>query len=146
MKNYYANNKETWNKRTDAENAARNVMRRERYRNDPEYREAIKIKSINDRRKNPRRRREQNLRATYGITQEAYDLVLEYQGGGCAICGRKENTAKYFKYLHVDHDHTTGEVRGILCDSCNLAIGKFQDNPELLRRAADYLDGGLESP
>ncbi len=59
------------------------------------------------------------------------------QGGGCAICGKRPGKVS----LHVDHDHETGEVRGLLCVGCNNALGQFRDDLELLARASDYLVG-----
>lgn len=68
-----------------------------------------------------------------------YELMLKDQKGHCAICKEKldEN-----KRLDIDHDHNTGEVRGLLCMHCNLLIGHARDNPEILRQAAKYLDKG----
>jgi hypothetical protein len=75
----------------------------------------------------------------YGITPDDYDALLEYQGGGCAICGiTTPQTGR--TYLHVDHDHDSDEVRGILCSACNTALGSFKDSRELLDRAIEYLD------
>ncbi len=62
--------------------------------------------------------------------------MLEAQGGGCFICGRP---AREDSSLHVDHDHSTGAIRGILCFSCNNALADFQDDPTLLRKAACYV-------
>ena len=64
--------------------------------------------------------------------------MLEAQGGGCFICGRppREDIS-----LHVDHDHFTGEIRGILCFCCNNALADFQEDPALLVKAASYLSG-----
>jgi hypothetical protein len=81
--------------------------------------------------------RDRQLKFKYGITQEEYDALLEAQGGGCAVCGATPEEEE----LPVDHDHDTGEVRGILCNNCNNGIGRFEDSPELLRSAADYLEG-----
>ena len=63
--------------------------------------------------------------------------MLTTRGGGCAICEAPppENGS-----LHVDHDHETGEVRGLLCFSCNGGIGQFQEDPLILRAAIRYLD------
>lgn len=63
--------------------------------------------------------------------------MLAAQGGKCAICG---GTNPGGHRLAVDHDHTTGAVRGLLCHACNAGIGKLRDDPALLRVAADYLD------
>jgi protein-arginine kinase activator protein McsA len=72
----------------------------------------------------------------YNITPEIFDSMSAAQGGGCAIC-RKPNTRR--AQLVVDHDHSTGKVRGLLCDNCNLALGYLKDNLDILLRAADYL-------
>jgi hypothetical protein len=71
----------------------------------------------------------------FGITQDQYDLMLNEQQGVCKICGQKDN-----RRLAVDHYHVSGRIRGLLCRHCNTAIGLFDDNPLLLRKAADYLD------
>ncbi len=64
--------------------------------------------------------------------------MLFEQGGGCAIChGPQIATGRAFD---IDHNHITKQVRGLLCNLCNTAIGKFEENPVLLRRAADYLE------
>jgi hypothetical protein len=83
--------------------------------------------------------RDAYLRRTFGITLEDFEAMLLAQGGGCAICGRAapEGTS-----LHVDHDHETGVVRGLLCFTCNGAIGMFTENDEHLTRAADYVSSG----
>lgn len=67
--------------------------------------------------------------------------MLAEQGGGCALCGKKpEEQKRYSKFLHVDHDHDTGRVRGLLCDRHNLLIEQWGHDPALLRRAAAYLE------
>lgn len=77
----------------------------------------------------------------YNLTEEQYVGMLAAQGDACAICkdpewpgGRKSGSP------HVDHDHTTGEVRGLLCGRCNTGIGQLGDDPARLRAAADYLE------
>lgn len=67
--------------------------------------------------------------------------MFEQQGFGCAICSKTEPKATSLGrvYLHVDHSHATGKVRGILCDDCNHGLGKFHDKPDLLVRAIKYL-------
>lgn len=83
-----------------------------------------------------RRMRAADLARTYGLSQQQYDEMLESQGGGCAICGRRPGK----RQLPVDHDHETGVVRGILCTGCNTALGTLGDTAESLRRAVAYLD------
>ena len=61
--------------------------------------------------------------------------MLEKQNHVCAICGNKDNNKK----LAVDHCHTTGVIRGLLCSACNTSLGKFKDSVELLQNAIQYL-------
>lgn len=74
------------------------------------------------------------------LTDEVYKHVLREQRGVCAICKER---CKWGKDLAVDHDHRYGNVRGLLCGRCNRGIGQFDDDPDLLREAANYLDRGL---
>jgi hypothetical protein len=78
------------------------------------------------------------LQTLYGITVQEYDLLLNKQDNQCAICGTEAcMTGRVFA---VDHNHDTGEVRGLLCGKCNIGLGQFSDNPALLVRAAAYLE------
>lgn len=76
--------------------------------------------------------RRQNLKNKYGLTLEQYDCMCEEQDHCCFICGERTK-------LVVDHCHTTGEVRKLLCVSCNTGLGMFRDNPEFLNRAMEYV-------
>lgn len=96
---------------------------------------------IQYRRNDPAVQREWNLRTTYGIGQADYERMLLEQDGHCATCAVTEDESHRGR-LHVDHDHATGEVRGLLCANCNRAIGLAADSPSRLRRMADYLEGG----
>lgn len=78
------------------------------------------------------------LLTKYGLTVEQYEQRLVEQEHCCAICLRSFETLD-FKHVHVDHDHRTGAVRGLLCMYCNTALGKFGDDPEVLARAILYL-------
>jgi hypothetical protein len=82
--------------------------------------------------------RTKHLEYKYGITHEDYEAMLEQQGSKCAICGIEEKYAENAR-LCVDHNHDTGEVRGLLCKKCNQAIGLFQDNPEFCEAGGRYL-------
>lgn len=76
-------------------------------------------------------------RRKYGLTREQ---VEEMKAGGCAICGRFQAEGRWDNgNLHIDHCHETGRVRGVLCHSCNVGIGYFKDDRELLARAIEYL-------
>jgi len=78
----------------------------------------------------------------YGITPEEYQEMLARQGGLCAICKNAANPQgiRAASRLHIDHDHLTQVVRDLLCNSCNNGLGRFRDNPALLRAAADYIE------
>jgi len=80
------------------------------------------------------------LKRKYGITIEQYDELLASQGGGCAICGLEP---RLDISLHLDHDHESGQLRGILCFRCNNALGDFDDDMSLLRTAVRYLESYL---
>lgn len=75
----------------------------------------------------------------YGITVDQYNEMLKAQSGKCKICKRVESR-KTSARLCVDHDHKTGQVRGLLCFGCNAGLGKFNDDPALIQRAIKYLE------
>lgn len=81
-------------------------------------------------------------RVKYGLSDERYDEMLAEQAHRCAIC-RTDKSVGISEKLHVDHDHGTGRVRGLLCNACNNGLGRFRDDPALLRAAADYLERPL---
>lgn len=80
--------------------------------------------------------RRYHLKRKFGLTIEDYERMLEAQGRGCYICGAPPPEGGS---LHVDHDHATGTVRGLLCFTHNNALGDFGDDPALLRSALRYL-------
>lgn len=88
-------------------------------------------------------KRRANFRTKYALTLEGVQAMLDAQDGVCLIC-RKALTlgGRSATSGHVDHDHTTGRVRGVLCSNCNTALGKFRDDPDLLRSAIAYLTLG----
>lgn len=79
--------------------------------------------------------RRRYLKNTHGITEEQYDQLLEGQAGLCAGCG-----CSSIRRLHVDHNHRTGQIRGLLCFRCNAALGLVDDDPSRLRALAEYLE------
>ena len=85
------------------------------------------------------RERELKTLREFGLSLDDYNTILESQGGGCAICGKKENNNRKQKRLPIDHHHESNTVRGILCHSCNLMLGLVKDNPDTLEKGAAYL-------
>ena len=84
------------------------------------------------------KRRDYDLTRNYGITHEVYLEMLAKQDGCCKICNITEN--EHGKRLHVDHNHTTGKIRGLLCSRCNTAIGHFKEDPDIIQKAIDYIE------
>lgn len=86
--------------------------------------------------------RDKSLRAMFGITIADYEEMSSRQGDVCACCGEPETTRRHGHQLclAVDHCHTTGAIRGLLCGNCNQGLGLFKDSPDRLRKAAEYLE------
>ncbi|MEA2945688.1 MAG: hypothetical protein QOI40_1018 [Alphaproteobacteria bacterium] len=135
-----------------------NERRRQRYAEDPEYRERILAsnrksaakrdkETINAQQRLKRatdpefceqsrlRSTKSQLKTAYGLTMEDYDRMLARQQGACAICKRKP-----LQRLCVDHCHLTNMVRGLLCRRCNVGLGHFEDDARLLHEAATYVE------
>ena len=87
-----------------------------------------------------------NIKRTYKLTEEQYRKILDEQDGRCGVCGKTIVCPTDYvggdgkKKAYLDHDHETGEVRGLLCKPCNLALGVLGDNAGGVRRALEYLD------
>lgn len=107
---------------TDEQKRAKLVRRNERYASEPEMRKKV---------------RAYQLRRDFGISTEEYAAQLSRQGEACAICGVRQE--KEQRQMAVDHCHKTGEIRGILCHSCNRGIGSLGDEPGRVEAAAKYL-------
>jgi hypothetical protein len=138
FKNYYQKNKEKIS-----------VKAKERYDNNKElhnersktYREN-NLESVKRQQKiwynnNPDKVRENKLKKSYKISLIKYNEIFEKQMGCCAICGIHQNDLKH--NLSVDHNHLTGNVRGLLCNKCNRGIGYLNDDIEILKKAVEYL-------
>lgn len=123
------------------EQREKNRLKMAELRKDPKFREAQARSSADYRRRHPDRAREARrrsakagrLRRLYGLSLEDMGALLLAHGWRCAIC-------RAWTLLHVDHDHDTGRVRGLLCGSCNRAIGQLGESPSRIRAAADYLE------
>lgn len=105
------------------------------------YRKLHPEKDHEYRRKHPEKihliDRKANLKSKFGISIQTYNDNLSAQNNCCAICGKHQDQQK--RAFAVDHDHETGKTRGILCNICNLGIGRFKDDITLLQKAIDYL-------
>ncbi|RXS69866.1 hypothetical protein EST54_04910 [Streptomyces sioyaensis] len=85
------------------------------------------------------RRTSTHLTRQYALGEAEREAMIKEQRGMCVICLAADP-------VHVDHDHETGKVRGVLCFSCNAALGQFKDRPDVLRRAAEYPEGNVWKP
>jgi hypothetical protein len=108
-----------------------------------EYRERRKALGIPLRDAPTWEENQRNRYRRYGLTEDSYLAIYRQQGGRCAICDtsiKAVNTKEDRSFnTHIDHCHETGKVRGLLCAGCNLGLGHFKDDPDRLRKAADYL-------
>lgn len=122
------------------------VWKRE-YQKKREQKPEVKYKRIqSDRRRSKTKNRidyarELRLKKKYSLSLDAFNSMKQSQHGKCMICSMEFSEKTHREdSCHVDHDHKTGKVRGLLCGACNMGIGKFKDTPELLRNAALYLE------
>lgn len=92
---------------------------------------------------NNARARDSRLKHMYGISLDEYNRMLDEQNGVCMICKRTESCNDGRRF-NVDHCHTTGEVRGLLCNNCNKGLGHFKYNTLLLHNAIKYLNKEME--
>lgn len=108
-----------------------------------ECKECCNIRSKKWAKENPEKvkekRRKQRLKQKYGITVEQYNEMFKQQKGLCAICKQEHKR----RPLNVDHDHSTGAVRKLLCDKCNMALGLINDSKDILKEMIRYLDENL---
>lgn len=133
-------------KRTPEQETERNARRREQYATDAAFREESKKAAKEWAVRNVEKRFAQNIRR-YGISPADYQKMYDDQKGLCAICdrwlpssdGRASSLRSRNDRLHIDHCHTTGRVRGLLCHRCNIGIGHLDDDPARMERAARYL-------
>lgn len=84
-------------------------------------------------------KKNQDLNKKYKISLHDYNNMLAEQNHSCKICNTHQDSLK--RALCVDHDHSNGKVRGLLCDTCNRSLGLLKDNIDVLKRAVNYLEG-----
>lgn len=101
---------------------------------------------VNEKNRHPKERKrtgDYRRQKKYGMSEEQYEAMLDKQSGLCAVCGGPPSSNRA-DVLFVDHDHTTGMVRGLLCHNCNVGIGFFRDQPSTLRAAAGYIEANAQ--
>ena len=102
----------------------------------------LRVKSMKVRKDNPETTRAKNLKSRFDMTIEQYNIIFLKQKGKCVICQKSETIKDKrgsVKWLSIDHDHNTGKVRGLLCNSCNTGLGKMGDSIKVLESAIKYL-------
>lgn len=133
-KDYYANREELldrqkknyWEKRDEK------IAYRKRYYKENKDSILPKLKKYQE--ENPHIKRNSYFKRNYGITLDEYEALVEKQEKRCAVCGDSPDYN-----LVVDHNHNTGEIRGLLCQPCNQALGLLKDSPDVLQSAQNYL-------
>lgn len=105
-------------------NLCRRLESKKRYEENPE----VKEKMI-------RNSKEYHIKKSYGLSYEEYEEMFQIHENKCAICGTEPE-----RKLHVDHCHSSGNIRGLLCAECNLGLGLFKDNKNFLQSAIQYLE------
>lgn len=120
-----------------------NLIRSNKRKNDDNFRLRENARSKKWSLDNPERSkngiRNATLKLKYGIGIKEYQLLFKKQHGKCAICETINSGGRENKSFHIDHNHITGQIRGLLCWSCNTSLGKFNDDPKLLMKASEYL-------
>lgn len=92
-----------------------------------------------DRKLNPNKYKDRDLKKKFGISLDTYNKMLAEQNYKCYICHRHENEFK--RKLAVDHCHKTGKIRKLLCEKCNVGLGSFYENIDIIKNAIEYLKG-----
>jgi hypothetical protein len=112
----------------------------------PEISEVIRDYQARYREANAETLRHKERERKFGITRQEYEQFFKSQNGVCAICKKPETATRLgvVKSLAVDHCHSTGKIRGLLCSDCNTGIGKLKDDIKILQNAIQYLSNPKE--
>lgn len=133
---YYTTHKEQWVKwKREHPESIKNAQKRYYANHKEQILERDRLYHISHKNEIHKRLRKYRYSKEYNITLEQYNNMLLAQNGVCAICGQKGE-----RMLCVDHDHTTGKVRGLLCDLCNRGLGFFKENTNIIIKALVYLN------
>jgi len=141
MQKYYSEKKSKWQKRQRSREFKdkKNTNRKNRYANDAEFREKKKAEVREYNARKPHIKQAQRL-SMYGLTINDHSDLVKKQDGKCAICGLQPSNENKYNQFYIDHNHTTGKIRGLLCNKCNFAIGHFNDSIDILKNAIKYLE------
>jgi hypothetical protein len=131
-KDKLAANTKRWQEK-NKERVAANTKRWQE-KNKERFMESVKTWQKENRDKLRENERKYRLKKKFNITIEIYDKKFNDQSGLCKICGKSQE-----KKLAVDHCHSTGKIRDLLCSKCNIGLGHFFDDPEILLKAREYL-------
>lgn len=109
------------------------IRNKHKRKNDVEWNDKIKKQKSDWNKTNSGKVKEMNIKSKFIITMDQYHQLFKNQNNKCAICG------DILKKAHIDHDHNTGEIRGILCSHCNVGLGYFKENKLILESAINYI-------
>lgn len=125
---------------------AKEISRRANEKRRKEKSDVVRLYQKEYREKNRQVLSDKERQRRFGITRHEYAELFHRQNGVCAICAKPETATRNgkVKALAVDHNHTTGKIRGLLCSDCNTGIGKLKDDRNVLLSAVKYLDEHLE--
>ena len=126
----YKKRKRDWAKTESQKEYRRNYMRRWRAKNLERSNELARESHARNRHKHIDKYRAYHLKKTYNITEEDFQEMLLKQEGKCLICGKSHKEAS--RGLHIDHDHSTGKIRGLLCSKCNGSLGWYEKHKALI--------------
>jgi len=142
-KEYYSRNKEKTKIRTQKWHKAnpektRESLRRYRQKHIQYFRDYKRAEYVRNKDRVITILRDNKFRKKFGISLSERDRLAEVQDRKCAICGKHES--EMTRRLAVDHDHVTRKIRGMLCNNCNLGLGHFKSDIDLLKKALNYIE------
>lgn len=128
----YRKRKREWAKTAEQRKKRTEYMRKWREKNREKHNEQARLSHHRNKHKYVNARRDSHLRRSFGITLKEKEAMLANQGGICLICSRELDISS--RVTHVDHDHETGQIRGILCSMCNTKLGWYETNKESINK------------
>lgn len=136
---YYGDEKASLRELAAIEGVHKTTIKRRLERNGYKVRKIGRMKGRKSKLPLSLKEKAESMKYMYGMTFNDYDKMYKEQLGGCAICG-KGIPSTWKTGVHIDHDHKTGKVRGLLCPNCNRGLGLFKENTNTLLSACEYLN------